>query len=204
MHFGKVVAGWRYSGWSCMSGWAKTEILWKPWHRQHCSFPEWVLSATKLSYLIYHTLMMLYFSRSQRKTTLTTSDEFNMDNKLQAMLTLVSVLAAAVQLNSSLNNGTTTYMNRRRAIIQEICDSSRVQHYSYMERRGKNQCLGWFLSMKLWLLRNRRENFWMSRSGLIRPWMYLQGYSSMYIINYLSNEGRLKKTANTCFWRINV
>ena len=53
-----------------------------------------------------------------------------MDNELQALLTLLSMLAAVVQLNSAFYNAATAYTHRRQAIIQGICDYSRVQlHY---------------------------------------------------------------------------
>lgn len=46
-----------------------------------------------------------------------------MDNGLQALLTLLSMLAAVVQLNSAFYNITTAYMHRRQAIIRVICEN---------------------------------------------------------------------------------
>ncbi len=50
-----------------------------------------------------------------------------MDNKLQVLLTLLSVLAAVVQLNSAFYHAVTAYMLRMQATILANCDSSRVQ-----------------------------------------------------------------------------
>ncbi len=59
---------------------------------------------------------------------------FDMDNALQVLLTLLSLLAAVVQLNSAFYNVTSAYMHKRQAIIQVNCNSSRVQrchqHYT--------------------------------------------------------------------------
>ncbi len=45
---------------------------------------------------------------------------FNMDNELQVSLTLLSLLAAVVQLNSAFFHVTTAYMYRRQATIRAV------------------------------------------------------------------------------------
>lgn len=50
-----------------------------------------------------------------------------MDYVLQALLTLLSMLGAVLQLNYAFYNATTAYMCRRQAIIKAICDNSLVQ-----------------------------------------------------------------------------
>lgn len=89
---------------------------------------------------------MLYFSGREATTTLMTSGKFNMEDELRVMLTLLSVLAAAMQLKSSLYKGTTTYINKRQAITQEIGDSPCVEHYSYMELRGRTSAWDDFIN----------------------------------------------------------
>ncbi len=59
--------------------------------------------------------------------SLTKLHYFDMDNKLQLLLTVLSLLAAAVQLNSGFYHVTTAYMCRRKDLIWANCDSSRVQ-----------------------------------------------------------------------------
>lgn len=57
---------------------------------------------------------------------MTIGRECGTDDKLQALLILLSLLAFAVQLNSAFNNAKTTYMCRRQASI-EITESMWVQ-----------------------------------------------------------------------------
>lgn len=49
----------------------------------------------------------------------------------------ISMLADVVRVNSAFYNAITAYMHRRQAIIQAICDNSRVQrqYRPYMERQ---------------------------------------------------------------------
>lgn len=53
-----------------------------------------------------------------------TSNECSIDNKLQALLSLLLSLAVVVQLNAAFYNVTTAYMYRMQAIIQMISDYS--------------------------------------------------------------------------------
>lgn len=52
-----------------------------------------------------------------------------MDNELQALLALTSLLAANVQVNSAFYNAISAYMRRRQAIIRSILDNSHVQQH---------------------------------------------------------------------------
>lgn len=54
----------------------------------------------------------------------TTSVECSMDNELHVLLTLLSLLAAVVQLHYACYNTTTAYTHRRQAIIGAICNYS--------------------------------------------------------------------------------
>ena len=59
-----------------------------------------------------------------------------MDNELQALMTMSSMLAALVLLDSAFSNATTGHMHMRQTIIRAICDNPRVQrrYQPYMER----------------------------------------------------------------------
>jgi len=52
-----------------------------------------------------------------------------MDNELQALLTLMSLLAAVEQINSAFYNAKPANMHRRQVIIWNICENSHVQRW---------------------------------------------------------------------------
>ncbi len=142
-----------------------------------------------------------------------------MDNKLQALPTLLSLLAAVVQLNKAFNNATTAYMRRRKAIIRALSDYSRVRRRPrpHMERRfwvRPGRTSAWWdkfineaVAPEEWI-----ENFRMSRSALInlserlRP--HVEGTATKMrtpvdvltrvacTLYYLSDGGMIRKTAS--------
>uniref|UniRef100_A0A667XT45 Putative nuclease HARBI1 n=1 Tax=Myripristis murdjan TaxID=586833 RepID=A0A667XT45_9TELE len=142
-----------------------------------------------------------------------------MDNDLQALLALLSMVAAVVQLNSAFYNATIAYMRRRQAIVRAICDNPRVQrrYQPYIERRfwvRPGRTSAWwdnFIS-EVVAPEEWRENFRMSRSALVnlserlRP--HVEGVKTQMrspvdvltkvacTVYYLSDEGKLRKTAN--------
>ncbi len=83
----------------------------------------------------------------------------------QALLTLSSLLAAVVQVNSVFYRATTVHMCRRQAITRANCSSSRVQqrHQPYIQRwiwDWEEQAPGGMtLSTELWCQRNGEETF---------------------------------------------
>ncbi|KAG1925610.1 protein ALP1-like [Pimephales promelas] len=143
----------------------------------------------------------------------------NMDNELQALLTLMSLLAAVVQANSAFYNAITAYMRWRQTIIRAIYDNSRVQrrYQPYMERRfwvKPGRTSAWWDNFKNQVVVPKEwcENFRMSRAALInlserlRP--HVEGATTKMripmdvltkvacILYYLSDEGTLRKIAN--------
>lgn len=55
-------------------------------------------------------------------SAISTSDECSLDNELQVLLTLLFLLAAVGQLNSTFYYATSVYMCRRQAINGMICN----------------------------------------------------------------------------------
>ncbi len=117
---------------------------------------------------MYHTCMYLWIS--------TTRHYFNMDNKLQELLTLLSLLAAVVQLNSAFYHHVTTVHVRRRKDKMIIQWTSTVTMLSCGT-----------LSTELWLQRNGDKTFtcrsrstwtkkcvcmWRERRQCGRSWMF--------------------------------
>ncbi len=78
---------------------------------------------------------------------------FNMDNKLQAMLTLSSLLAAVVHLISAFHHATTAYMQRRKDIIQR---TATVPMFSSTISPALIETT---LSTELWFQRNGKKTF---------------------------------------------
>ncbi len=98
---------------------------------------------------------------------------FHMDNKLQVLLTLLSLPSAVMWLNSAFYNVTTAFMLRRKDIIRANCDRSRVQRchqpdtdcqfWVRLERRSA-WCDNFINGVVI--PEDRRENFHMSRLAL--------------------------------------
>ncbi len=72
----------------------------------------------------------------------------DMDNKLQALLTLLSLLTAVVQLNSAFHHATTAYMRRRKDITQ------RAVTVPVLSSAISPMLVGTTLLMELWFHRN--------------------------------------------------
>ncbi|XP_056157048.1 putative nuclease HARBI1 [Lampris incognitus] len=142
-----------------------------------------------------------------------------MDNELQALLTLLSILAAVVQLNSAFCNAAAAYVRRRQLIVQAICDNPRIQRRRQPRKRRRfwvkpGRTSAWWDNFvnEVVVPEEWRENFRMSRSTLIdlgerlRP--HVEGATTTMrapvavltkvacTLYYLSDEGSLRKTAN--------
>lgn len=68
------------------------------------------------SLILYSLTKWSCSGRKQTKSALNTKGECNIDNKLQAVLPLLSLLAVVVHLKPALYDITSAYMHRRQVI----------------------------------------------------------------------------------------
>ncbi len=131
----------------------------------------------------------------------TTWHYFNMDNKLQALLTLFSLLAAVLQLNSVFDHVAAAYMCRRRDVIWRT--TSVHVFSSAISPTNWNNCMNGVVVPEEW-----RGNFctlvqicWVRLhvKGTATTWALVDVFTTLTCTlyqRYQSNEGRLWKNTN--------